>query len=413
MDRMVIEISDTPEIKIASIHGSLRLKGWDRPQVRVDMELEDTLEMNSDGNTVKISCQSGCLLRVPNDSTIEINSISNDLVIKSINGPISVKQVNGQISVKSIGSFNAIDAHGNFNAKHIEGNLQCERISGNASVQDVDGDVVLKTVHGNLTFSGPSANLEANAYGKVTLELEPELEGIYNISTKGSINYRVQPFTNATISMVTKGGKIRLNLPDNKEAITSETHEFVIGEGDSKVALEAAGNIEISGSKGTHFESEFVFDDFSDFSSLADDISQIVTVQIEDQMESISQHISDLTNNLSNIDIQTSEKNRRKLESERRNLERKLANIERKVQHKARGAERRIEHKMRYRRRKTASDPVSDEERQMVLEMLQAQQIDVAEAEVLLAALEGRAPKPPSDAEKPVKTDDTAAKTES
>ncbi|MEN8240454.1 MAG: hypothetical protein ABFS17_00920, partial [Chloroflexota bacterium] len=252
MDRMVIDTSDAPEIKIANIHGSLRLKGWDRPQVRVDMELEDTLAMKADGNTVKISCESGSLLRVPNDSTIEIGSISNDLVIKSINGPINVKQVNGQISVKSIGSFNVADAHGNINAKHIEGSLQCERISGNANVHDVDGDVVLKAVHGNLNLSGPSENMEANAYGKVTLELEPEPEGIYNISTKGSINYRVEPFTNATISMTTKGGKIRLNLPDNKQAIKGETHEFVIGEGDSKVALEAAGNIEISGSKGTH-----------------------------------------------------------------------------------------------------------------------------------------------------------------
>ena len=359
------------------------------------METPDTLTSESSDEVVTLSCKSGCLLRVPNDSSIEIDSITNELVIKSIDGPINVKKVHGQISLKSIGSFSVATAFSSFNAKHIEGDLFAEQISGNASIQDVDGDVVLKKVHGSLSFSGASPSLEATVYGKASLQLEPEAEGKYSVTSKSNIAYRLEPFTNATINMVSKSGNIRLNIPDNKQVMNVEEYELVIGEGNSVINLEAAGNIEISGGKGNQYEGEFIFDDLGDLTTLADDISQIVTDQIENQMDSISQHISDLTDNLSSIDISTSEKTRRKLESQRRKLERKLASAERTITQKARSAERRIEHKMRTRSRKAASDPVTDEERQKVLEMLQTQQIDVAQAEVLLAALEGRPPEPP------------------
>jgi hypothetical protein len=407
MDRLVIETSDAPEVIITKIQGSLRLKGWDRPQIRADIEVEDTLKTDTDGNTVTISCQSGCLLRVPSESSIEIDTVTNDLVIKSLDGAINVKQVDGQISVKSISSFSVENAHSNFNAKHIEGNINCTKVAGNASVHDVDGDVLLKKVHGNLTFSGTSSNLDATTFGNANLELEPESGGKYKVISKGSITYRVEPFTNATISMKAKGGKIRLNIPDNKDTLKTDTHELVIGEGDSEVTLEATGNIEISSSKGSRYEGEFILEDLSQLSTLADDISLIVTSEIENQMDSISQHISDLTSNLSNIDVHTSDKARRKLESQRRNLERKLASVERKAHQKARTVERRIEHKMRARRRGPASDPVSDEERQKVLEMLQAQQISVEEAEVLLAALEGRTPETSAQPISPQKPDES------
>lgn len=413
MDRLIIDTSDTPEIIITKIHGTLRMKGWDRPQIRADMEMEDTFKAETNGNTITISCTSGCLLRVPNGSTIEIDKIMNELVIKSIDGSIKVNQVHGQVMVKSIGSFSIENAYSSFNAKHIESDLTCGKIASQASIQDVDGHISLKQVLGNLSVRGFSTSLIAATNGNANLRLEPEPDGEYSVSAKGNINYRLEPFTNATISMQAQGGNIRLNLPDQREVLKTKEHDLVLGEGDSKVTLKSSGNIDISQRKETRIEGDydFEFDELGDLTTLADDISQIVTDQIETQMDSITQHIHDLTDNLSNIDVKTSERTRQNLEAKRRTLERKLANVERKAVHKARIAERRIEQKMRSRSRYAPSDPVSDEERQKVLEMLQTQQISVAEAEVLLAALEGKPPAAPAAPAKPFEEKEPAAET--
>jgi DUF4097 and DUF4098 domain-containing protein YvlB len=403
MDRMIIETSDSPEINIKTINGTLRMKGWDRPQIRADMEHEDTITADIDGNAVTIGCTSGCLLRVPNDSTIQIDEVMNELVIKSIDGTIEVNKVHGQVMIKSIRSFSVEQAFSQFNAKHIEADLTCGKIHGQASIQDVDGTISIDNVFGNLSVRGYSSGLTAETNGNANLALEPELEGEYRIKANGNISCKMEPFTNATVNLKTKGGKIKLNVPGKKEILTVKEHQEILGEGESTITLEAIGNIELSQPTERRIEGDYDFEfvDFSDFSTLADDITQMVTDQIETQMDSISQHINDLTSNLSNIDVGTAERTRRKMEAQRRNLERKLAGVERKALHKARIAERRIEQRMRSRTRKPISDPVSDEERQKVLEMLQSQQISVADAEVLLAALEGRAPSPPAEPQTP------------
>ena len=46
MDRMTIDTSDSPEIIITSINGTLRMKGWDRSQIQADME-HDSSALNT------------------------------------------------------------------------------------------------------------------------------------------------------------------------------------------------------------------------------------------------------------------------------------------------------------------------------------------------------------------------------
>jgi hypothetical protein len=394
MDRILIDTAEGPEIKITSISGTLRLKGWDRSQIRADMEYEDTLETSVEGDTIIISCKSGCLLRVPNDSMLTIENVSNDLVIKSLDNFIRVNQVKGNVLIKSVCSISVDKVFGNFNAKHVESDLEFGEISGNANIQDVDGHVLFNKVAGNLTMRGYSAGLKACVVGNATLRLEPEPDSEYFVSADGNINCRLAPFTNATISMKSKGQRIKIDLPEEKQTMGQREHEIVLGDGESDVRLEAGGNIVISGSREYRYEDEFDFEELGEITTLADGISQMVTGQIESQMEAITQHIDDLTSNLPGVDVRSSEKTRRKLEAKRRSLERKLASAERKAEFKARQTERRINRRRSMDRasRKPASDPVSDEERQKVLEMLQNQQISVAEAEILLAALEGRTP---------------------
>jgi hypothetical protein len=365
------------------------------------MEHEDTLETSTAGDTITISCKSGCLLRVPNESLLTIENISNDLVIKSVDSFIRVNQVSGNVLVKSVCSISVDKVLGNFNAKHVDSDLEFGEILGNANVQDVDGHVIFNKVAGNLTMRGYSAGLKASVVGNANLRLEPEPDSEYDVSAEGSINCRLAPFSNATISMTSEGGKIKIDLPEEKQTLNQKEHVVVLGDGESVVQLEAVGNVEVSSSREYRYEDEFDFEELGEITTLADDISQMVTGQIESQMDAITQHIDDLTSNLPGVDIRTSEKTRRKLEAKRRSLERRLASAERKAEFKARQAERRIHRRRSMERtsRKPASDPVSDEERQKVLEMLQNQQISVTEAEILLAALDGRTPELPKEEE--------------
>lgn len=391
MDRIVLETSESPDIQIDRIRGSLRIKGWDRSELRADTDQEDTAKIESSENLITMECDSGCMLRTPMESTFNINRVDGELMIKSIESHVSVKMVSGQVMVKSVGPLSITKVASNLNARNIEGNLECDQVSGNANLQDIEGSIKLGRVNGNLIIKGYSSGIFAESKGNATLKLDPEPGNEFSIKAGGNIICRLSADVNATIKLHSGAKNIKVSAQGTQERIREKIHEFVVGDGEGEITLDASGIIDISIPSSEDADWTFEFE--KDISSVADDISQIVTEQIEVQLESLGDHLSNLTANLASISPDASDKARQKIETKRRQLERKLARIERKSSEKARQASQRARAARRFSSRyTTTSDPVSDDERKQVLQMLQNQQITVQEAEVLLAALEGREP---------------------
>jgi len=53
MDRINLPTPESPEIKFTRIYGSLRIKGWDRFELRADSDELDTLEIQSSENSIR------------------------------------------------------------------------------------------------------------------------------------------------------------------------------------------------------------------------------------------------------------------------------------------------------------------------------------------------------------------------
>jgi hypothetical protein len=156
-----------------------------------------------------------------------------------------------------------------------------------------------------------------------------------------------------------------------------------------------------------------------DFESMAETITDQVTQQIESQMEMLESQLESQFGNIANIlntagiSAQKAERmSKRAREASERaqaRAQEKMRRAQEKLQRKLEAARRRAEVRARAAeraardRRKRAApidwtppqvdtprEPVSDEERMLILQMLEQKKITVEEAEQLLAALEGR-----------------------
>ncbi|MCB2180154.1 hypothetical protein KQH54_03430 [bacterium] len=399
MDRIILETSDSPEILIEKVNGSLRIKGWDRPEIRLDSDVSDTANVTQQNNTFKIKCNSGCLMRVPLDSLLNIQEVNGEFILKSIEGRVQAEKVNGQAMLKSVGPISIKAVKGNLNARNIEGNFTTERIGGNVILHDVEGEIKVDEIRGNLSVTGYTSGITTYALGNITLHLEPEPGTNVQIRSLGNISCHLSPDTSANISLSSKGQQISVSAFGTKETLQAEEHNFSVGEGEGTISLEANGRIDLNIPTTEDMDWTYDFNFEENINSVAEDISQIVSEQIESQLDSLTIHMNTLSENLAHISPATSEKTRQKLEQKRNQLERKLARLERKTEERTRQAGKRgksTTRRISYSATIKKSDPVTDEERQQVLKMLQNQQINVQEAELLLAALEGRKPDIPS-----------------
>jgi hypothetical protein len=373
---------------------------------------------------------------------ITTQNIGTDLAVRDV-GPVtagkvganfSAKRVNGDLAVEKIGSSATIGDVGGVKlgkvgsqlvAKRVRGDLTVDgSVGGNAVVRDVEGQVMISSVGGSLHLRKVSGGITVDVGGNTTVEFSPVSWQAYGVDSGGNIRSHVPADTNATFEILSGARDIRIKTPDTSKKFNEGNYTLTLGEGAASVKLNAGGSVNIA-TREMDWEGVADFDiDFGEeIGSMAEGLAEQVNRQIETQLEMIENnlnvHLSGLATSFSSAGL--SEERTRELEERleqareraagraekaaqraRQKLELKIAAAQRKAERKSRAAAARAARKARQSRGERSftimtptsapqpTEPVSEEERMMILQMLQDKKIDVEQAEKLLSSLEGK-----------------------
>lgn len=355
------------------------------------------------------------------------------LTVENVGTEFSAKRINGALKIEAIGSNATIGDTGTvtlgsvgsqFVARRVRGDLKIEdSIGGNAVIRDIDGQIYVKSIGGSLHLREVSGGISVDVGGNATVEFLPVSWQSYSVDSGGSVRSHVPGEANATFEILSGARDIRINTPESSERIEDGTYTLVLGEGAASVKINAGGKVEITSREmdweGVH---DFEIDFGEEISSMAEEIAEQATRQLESQLEMLENnlniHLSGLATSFSTAGL--SEERAREIqervemakeraaeraaaaaEKARVRLELKVAAAQRKADRKVRTAAARAARKARESRGEHAFsipvppppkpvDPVSEEERLMILQMLQEKKISVDQAEKLLSALEGK-----------------------
>jgi len=420
MEKQFVTTSASPRV-ILQINGDLRLKGQDDFQVVAKADTPEDLTVESKEDQVVIHSNGNCYVRVPQASLVQIQAVHGNALFKALDGDITAESIDGDLELRNIGKIYITRLNGNLTAKNIEGDCRADLINGDLSARNVQGDfIVSDAVRGNLNLSNVAGSARAFADGNVTLRLDPAPGHTYDFTCHGNLFCRLSSDASAEIS-VPKASQVMVDLPGiHASAPIQSPYALTLGEGDAKITLSADGNIVLD----THAP-DFEMDDFdldinSEVDGMAESVSQQITQQVESQMrmmeEQLDAQLSSLSMRLSAARL-TADQARRIEERAREASERATARAQERVrraqerlEQKMAAAQRRLEHKQQAYERASrhsrhgwsfnlptppapttpSGEPVSEDERLMILHMLEEKKISMEEAETLLSALEGK-----------------------
>ncbi|MEX2162370.1 MAG: hypothetical protein WD751_10720 [Anaerolineales bacterium] len=374
MARIQIPAGESPLLKIENVAGSLQVKGWDEQVIRIDVDSEEHLEYRFKDDTLILSCESDCMLRVPEQSELHIKSVDGDAYVNGLEGKVRVDQVGGSLNLKTVGEAALGNIDGNLTARNVEGELNAEEVSGNLSLRDVEGEVSAKEIHGNLSLRNIEGNIEAASDGNAELRLELEAGSEYRVKAGGNLFCHLDASTDADVVLISGAKQIHVYTEDSKQLVQTGRHEFILGDGGATLELSAGGHIDFRCREGEEFTPDMDFVD--DLAGLADEITEQVTTQMEGQLESLNEQLEALGERLKQSGSRAAAHAQRRVQEAQRRLERKLRNRHGQVVT--------VSHSGK------ASEQVSSKERGLILQMVQEKKISVQEAEMLLNTLEGR-----------------------
>ncbi len=419
MGQKSVSTSLAPKVLIQDVHGDMQVKGWDRPEVMLRTSTEEQAVLEQKEDSVQISCHGDCVIRLPHEAEVETHTVNGNAFFKLLKGRLSIDRVAGSLDLRNIESAQLNTIQGNLLAKGVTGDLTVERVHGNAIARDIQGLCTLKHIGGNLDLRDAEQDIESSAGGNIRVRLCLVSGQNYHLQAGGNLHCHVPEEASVRATLTSSASRIQLKLPDGKSTLAESSYSLSLGDGEAAMTLAAKGSILFVCQEADWVDADDIHDEFDEvFAEFSEEIGQQVSdqveVQIEAQMEILNEQLSKLevmigTSGMPPEDVERAMQ-RARLASEKANLrvQEKMRRAQEKMDRKLQAAQRKAELKMRAVERRKQSphrrtwnfewsptapptaETTSDEERLLILRMLEEKKISIEEAEQLLTALEGK-----------------------
>ncbi len=249
-------------VSISNTSGSIEVEGWSRNQVEVSGSIGDEVEeliFERSGDTVRIKVKipdskgryrdasADLTIRVPEQSSIDVATISADIDVKGVLGEQDLQAISGDVTAESFGAD--IDVETVSGDIEVQGDgkqarTDLQSVSGDVSATKIAGDIDAESVSGDVGVVDSSVKRGdfETVNGDITLRATLERGGRLDIETvNGGVDVQFVGDVSARFDIETFNGRIR-NCFGPKPERTSKYApgwelSFTEGSGDGRVAI--------------------------------------------------------------------------------------------------------------------------------------------------------------------------------
>jgi hypothetical protein len=399
----ILKISKNDPVIHLKAYGGLKVEGVDQVEVQCEIEAPQLATLVEENGHVYLTATAACSVTVPKEAEIDIEKGMGSVSISNISNEIRIEKAFGNLVLLNVsdakiekvgGNFSVKGAAGAVSAEKVGGNLvgesivsfNCEKVGGQCVVKDVQGDLTIGKVGGS--FKGQSLRGKTSVYrvggdfkaGELTLSEDVkagggihltrfDIAGSLDLHAGGDVKLTVdESFPGAHLEIRSGGYQIRIRSHGDDIQVAEKEYEYQLGEARRALQISAGGKVTVD--RAGEIQEEIVGDISPNFAYEESAFSEL----IQERVESAT----------------------RRAEAKVKAAEVRLEQIKEQVE-QHRGFSLNVDVSdtvpppsppMPSATRQAGKKGPSDEERLMILKMLQDKKITVDEAETLFKALE-------------------------
>jgi hypothetical protein len=364
----------------------LNVCGWDQNKFEIVGDPAG-IQIIADDKTTRLTSVDDCDIQVPLNYSMHIEKVSGDVWLSDLHGEVVVDRVHGDFSGTRLANVKVDKVGGDcmfdeiatpVNCRHVGGDLICSALAGGLTESSVGGDARLLNIYGSV---------RVDAGGDISAGMSESVGETITLRAGGDVVVSIPPSSGWAIDLTSGGNDIRLDLDGKKERIDDWAVLRTIGDGKSPLRVKAGGDIRITDNplstekfqqraqkadkhwshvlsvKMPHIQS--VIDNAEISADLADRISK----KAEEAVRKAESRIDEA---MQKIDMHGSTF---KVGTEKSRMDERIPSTDGEKNESVIDVEKPISH-------------ISDEEKLVVLRMLQDNKLTVEEADRLLDALE-------------------------
>ena len=364
-----------PDGKLTVRTGSdLSIEGIEAATMVVIVDHGDGLRMKEEGGVFQLAADSDCRVILPFGVTVTVESVGGDASLKNLTNRLVVGKVGGDLHLQLFAGASVETVGGDCIIQQASGAVEIQRVGGDL-LAEVSGSLYASTVGGDARVIGDSGKVQLTIGGDADLKFINTALPEVKVNAGSDIQLLVPQEANAQLELTSGGEEIEVYAGGQELDVEDGHSSLPLGTGGATIKLTAGGSIQVSDKAEENWE-------------------------FDDDLDASTDHWSDF-----GIDLEKTIKDSLKTVSESM----KLAGANASRAHRI--AEEKMNQAMRHleergmgpgRKRKVVgfsfgdsastapsqAPKATDEERMLVLRMLQDKKITVEEAEKLLNALD-------------------------
>ena len=248
-------VTGTPQVELTTFDGSIEVRGWDKPEVLVEIEKRgnnqaavDRIQVKATqtGNTITVdiprvastthimfgqSPSANLVVSVPMQSVLKLDSGDGSVVIKRVNGKINIHTGDGSVHVT--------EAKGDLVVHTGDGSIQAAEIDGHVDVETRDGSITIEGVLRAVRADSGDGSITLTARKGSVMDVD------WAVTTgDGSIQVRVPDGFGAEVDAESGDGGVRIDTLSGQtgDGAKGESHDrrsarSKIGEGGKVLKL--------------------------------------------------------------------------------------------------------------------------------------------------------------------------------
>ncbi len=222
METVTLEVGPQPRLRITAVGSDLRLTGREGTVVEAQAAPGAGLSVTPAAEGVEVTCDSACLLFVPEGAAVEAETVGGDVRVTGLIGPLSLGTVGGDVSLRRGGPVRLARVGGDVVVHRLEGDLRAEWIGGDVDIDHLRGAVELQAVEGDLRLHAVDGLVRARVAGDAELELSPPSDTTSIVEADGDLSCLL-PRGLALELHLRAGGSLEAHVPGPRRQDGEET----------------------------------------------------------------------------------------------------------------------------------------------------------------------------------------------
>ncbi|WOC26759.1 DUF4097 domain-containing protein [Pseudoalteromonas sp. N1230-9] len=240
-----IDVPANKRIFIENQRGDVRIEGWDKPQLKIEGELDDKAQgyrLEVEGSRVEFIVKmprnlsgwnsgdgSRLTIYMPKSSELEFAGVNVTVSAKELEAGAEIDTVNGDITVHN-----------------ISGNMSFETVNGDVNAHDLNGDIRFETVNGEINDKNSLGALRFTAVnGDIKSKTKAQDVRLENVN--GDIDFAFDAIKKLRINTVNGEAEVHINklLEDANirfESVSGDAEFYFPTDVSAKFEIEAHAN---------------------------------------------------------------------------------------------------------------------------------------------------------------------------